>query len=344
MNIPFFRNLFPTAALLLAAGSAAALSPSIPYRVRLPDLPAGQPVRLRFDLRVPEGAATNTAWTGVATVVPATDGSIGVLLDDTLRTDASAPGLEDAFRRADGAPLLLSVSNPDTEVPYGPLQTLLPVPYAHVAGQANRAETAFSVPGTLTVQDASIGTGGAADGILKVHGDAEISTLSTHELVVAQDATLSGSVAFHDGLTVEGSVGTEIDGIGAVPVGSILFWTKTTLPSGPEGTWAWCDGRNGTPDLRGLFPRGASDTLAPGTKGGSETVELKAEHIPSHVHPYSFLAPNNRNAGYSAKLKSGWKVWRGTTEQTVESEATGTSLPHDNMPAYLRLAFIMRIQ
>lgn len=130
MNIHFFRTLVPTAALLLAAGSAPALSPSLPYRVRLPDLPAGQPARLLFTLRVPEGAATNAVWSGLATVVPASDGTIGVLLDNTLRADPAGPTLEDAFRRADGAPLLLAVADPETALPHGPEQTVAPGPPA----------------------------------------------------------------------------------------------------------------------------------------------------------------------------------------------------------------------
>lgn len=344
MNIHSFRTLVPTAALLLAAGSAPALSPSLPYRVRLPDLPAGQPARLLFTLRVPEGTATNTVWSGLATVVPASDGTVGVLLDDTLRADPAGPTLEDAFRRADGAPLLLAVTDPETALPHGPEQTLIPVPLAHVAGEASRSDASFAVVGDLEAGEAKIETSGSGPGRLTVDGDSTIEWFSADQLDVAGDATFTGPVEFKGGVHVEGEVETEIDGVGAVPVGTILFWTKTELPEGPEGTWAWCNGENNTPDLRGLFLRGASDTLAPGTTGGHETVSLTQNHIPAHSHSYSYTVPANNNAGYSAKLQSGWKVWRKTNTQTLESEPAGAGVPHENMPAYLRLAFIMRIR
>lgn len=42
--------------------------------------------------------------------------------------------------------------------------------------------------------------------------------------------------------------------ISSVPVGTIMAWPKNSMPA--DGTWAECDGRNGTPDLRGRFIRG----------------------------------------------------------------------------------------
>lgn len=39
-----------------------------------------------------------------------------------------------------------------------------------------------------------------------------------------------------------------------LPIGSIILWKNTTIPSG----WSVCNGSGGTPDLRDKFVRGAS--------------------------------------------------------------------------------------
>ncbi len=57
------------------------------------------------------------------------------------------------------------------------------------------------------------------------------------------------------------------DVMAALPKGLILPWaSKETKP--PKG-WALCDGKNGTPNLEGLFLRGTSNAGAVGNTGGS---------------------------------------------------------------------------
>jgi len=57
--------------------------------------------------------------------------------------------------------------------------------------------------------------------------------------------------------------------IGFLPTGTILLWYGT-LGSIPAG-WFYCDGNNGTPDLRGLFVRSTSPSILLGDTGGSAT-------------------------------------------------------------------------
>lgn len=90
---------------------------------------------------------------------------------------------------------------------------------------------------------------------------------------------------------------------GALPSGIIVDWSGTAenVPSG----WFLCDGQNGTPDLRGLFIRGASEVITAHSTGGSSTsntagtIQEAGEHshegeivghaltiaeLPSHFH------------------------------------------------------------
>lgn len=86
-----------------------------------------------------------------------------------------------------------------------------------------------------------------------------------------------------------------------LPVGAIIMWYGS-LGSLPAG-WQNCDGTNGSPDLRGSFPRGAGGALALGASGGAATASgntdaggdhshggvtgdhtLTASEMPSHTH------------------------------------------------------------
>jgi len=75
---------------------------------------------------------------------------------------------------------------------------------------------------------------------------------------------------------------------GAIPAGVIVMWSGpvATIPNG----WAFCDGNNGTPDLRGHFigAYGQLGAHAPfnvlGGQGGSFNVNLQPNQIPAHTH------------------------------------------------------------
>jgi hypothetical protein len=67
-----------------------------------------------------------------------------------------------------------------------------------------------------------------------------------------------------------------------LPIGTILMWYGSlgSLPSG----WQNCDGTNGSPDLRGSFPRGAGGALALGASGGSATATGNTSSDGAHDH------------------------------------------------------------
>ncbi len=63
----------------------------------------------------------------------------------------------------------------------------------------------------------------------------------------------------------------------ALPSGSIIIWTGSTIPDG----WAICNGENGTPDLRNRFLVGAGSDGALGSTGGSKTISSTSTMLPS---------------------------------------------------------------
>lgn len=57
----------------------------------------------------------------------------------------------------------------------------------------------------------------------------------------------------------------------------------------PNG-WLLCDGNNNTPDLRNRFIVGAGSSYSVGNTGGSDSVTLTTEQIPSHTHEHNLSA------------------------------------------------------
>lgn len=121
---------------------------------------------------------------------------------------------------------------------------------------------------------------------------------------------------------------------GGVPVGTIVIWSGTAEDI-PDG-WALCDGQDGRPDLRDKFVLGAGTAHAVGATGGEETHTLTVEEMPTHSHrlsigqlnttPYIATAGTNQNS----------------TGTDFESKGTGGSQPHNNMPPYYALCYIIK--
>lgn len=69
-------------------------------------------------------------------------------------------------------------------------------------------------------------------------------------------------------------------GAGGLPVNSIIMWwgTVAQIPSG----WQLCNGTNGTPDLRNVFPYGATGDGDQGISGGAATDESTSAGLHNH--------------------------------------------------------------
>lgn len=202
----------------------------------------------------------------------------------------------------------------------------------------------------------------------------------TAMLHVAGDAMAEEVLTTTGGIANVGSVSASgFFGLGMAPVGSIVMWTGTEPPSG----WVLCDGTVvagvTTPDLRGRFilGSGAGAGLTPravGEMGGAETHALTQLEMPSHRHSVTSSATVNEMAegthGYRAAVASRFATHTTSTDDGSQANAqqqgfdtasggahrhrveipsfasasSGSGRPHNNMPPFYALAFIMRVQ
>ena len=162
--------------------------------------------------------------------------------------------------------------------------------------------------------------------------DAVINGVNTLELVAGQNISL---LQEGNRLTVSVAGGGEA-GAGFLvkaPIGTIVIWSGTAedIPSG----WALCDGQDGRPDLRDKFVLGGGGKYSAGDTGGAETVALASSQLPHHRHSFAAGKPEN---------SSNIRPILGNTfgSELYYTEYAGNSAPHENMPPYYALCYIMK--
>lgn len=166
--------------------------------------------------------------------------------------------------------------------------------------------------------------------------------------------------------------GNLIVGTGAIiPIGGIIIWSGSAsdIPS----QWALCNGQNGTPDLTDKFVIGAGNSYNVNSNGGSDSINIGINNLPSHTHSLSNVslsdAGSHRHSlaygsqsdrggsdgstityvdgngfgsygGYSASTGS-----NGSHTHTIEGSLsnTGGGEPCNYLPPYYALCYIMRI-
>ena len=146
-----------------------------------------------------------------------------------------------------------------------------------------------------------------------------------------------------------------------MPAGGIIMWSGAAADI-PQG-WALCDGNNNTPDLRDRFIVGGGNTYSPGTTGGADSVTLTTEQMPGHTHTAVQPAHNHNNGNFNRLLETrGDGKYTAQTYDTSVGEPdllhsgaiqpatpaitvnnTGGDQPHENMPPYYALCFIMKL-
>lgn len=146
------------------------------------------------------------------------------------------------------------------------------------------------------------------------------------------------------------------------PVGTIMIWSGT-IDNIPKG-WLVCDGSqlNKTdypdlftiignnydfyglnfvlPNLAGKFPLGYKTGNPYGKTGGEETHILTPDELPSHSHKIkrgnSFIGDDG--SPYSSFSGRGVA----NSDTYFGSESAGENSPHNNMPPYVSLIFIIK--
>ena len=122
--------------------------------------------------------------------------------------------------------------------------------------------------------------------------------------------------------------------------GIISMWSGAIkdIPTG----WVLCDGDNNTPDLKGKFVLGKKDNTNIGDKGGEETHTLTIEEMPSHDHSHNIARSfgddpcgpaNSFDCGQHDNVRA---------PNSVKIGRKGGGKPHNNMPPYYVLAYIMK--
>ena len=155
-----------------------------------------------------------------------------------------------------------------------------------------------------------------------------------------------------------------ITGPGTIPLGGIIMWSGSTVPSG----WALCNGsvvnNITTPDLRGRFILGSGQGTGLTDRqlkqtGGVEKHALSTSELPAHNHAvtdpghgHNFTFHEATGDGYhggaiqvtdrSPKSLGASEIKNNTTGISIQNTGSGTA--HENMPPYYVLAFIMRVQ
>ena len=144
----------------------------------------------------------------------------------------------------------------------------------------------------------------------------------------------------------------------AVPIGAIIMWGGSTLPIG----WGLCNGavygNITSPDLTGRFVVGTGQSIAPtpfttqygiGDMGGEEFHQLTIPEMPSHSHNIT-----STNGGTNTKNPYGPDAgsWQGATLLATTSAGgdpdnkdvkdNPLTLPHNNMPPFYALAYIIK--
>lgn len=268
-----------------------------------------------------------------------------------------------------------------------PRLRLMTSPYAMLAKTAVNAKFLANATGgqVVSVLGTNVGINKAAPAsALDVNG-----TVTASALNISGGVTLSGTVAATtvnattvSGTSISGSTITASSafvGPGTIPVGGIIMWSGSTVPTG----WALCNGQTSsgqqTPDLRGRFILGSGTgagltARSSGQTGGEENHTLTTAELPSHSHqvdPPSTATSNN--GSHTHGYVSGWGnrdgikggTWYdgelgfhpnnnttssdGSHTHTLDiaafnSAQTGSGTAHNTLPPYYVLAFIMRVQ
>jgi len=180
------------------------------------------------------------------------------------------------------------------------------------------------------------------DGNLKVQGDIIFSDAST---------MTSASSGIPAGILVPFAGSTAPDGWLLCDGSAVSRTTYSGLFAVIAGTYGAGDGSTtfGLPDLRGRMAMGldntggtsanvvtaeTADTL--GSTAGEEKHILTEDEMASHSHEY-----DTKQEGYHANVAGNDQdLWRYVT--TASTENTGGDQPHNNMPPYMALNYLIK--
>lgn len=323
------KKLMVAMVAAMAAAAALATGVSISYQGRLMDgngraleIDQSKPLNVAFKIYDVQTGGT-ALWGNSIAILPDSQGYFNVELYDGAGSPISgvpSSGLASVIAtKARSSTLFIGLTVQNSTGEIAPRQKLLSVPVSAFALNADAASGNFSVAGTATLNGDV-----TANGNLAVKG-----TTTVAGMTVTGTINLSGT-----GARIQTPEGVDL-----IPRGVIVMWsgTKDNIPKG----WALCDGKDGRPNLQNMFVIGAGDKYGPRATGGTETETLTVDQIPSHSHTFGL------GWGWSYDDVGGAKYWRLSGSdggwQGLSTDATGGGKPHNNMPPYYALCYIMKL-
>lgn len=157
--------------------------------------------------------------------------------------------------------------------------------------ESSNSNNAITLAGNATVSVTAVHSD---FNVLQHEGVTKVSVSSTGASVTG-NLSVSGTIpAGQLTGTMPAIDGSALTGIQGIPSGAIMMWngTNANIPSG----FVLCDGTNGTPDLTDRFILGRSGSSNSGSSGGSNTVTLATNNLPSHTHGDGNYVTSNTGA------------------------------------------------
>lgn len=241
---------------------------------------------------------------------------------------------------------------------------LLLAPFVNISaptGPQSPVELSVGTPETGTVNGVNINK--LANSAVRTAGDQSISgTLSVDSLQVgawkfvqSSDGDLIISSSFPGGVSVPSLLASALSTDSlfvSAEIGVILMW-HGALASIPA-SWALCDGQVvagvTTPDLRDRFVVGAGGGYVPADVGGASNVTLSIMQIPAHQHIVSLNGiPKEPIPPLSLLPSVLYEANQCFDPDVCNFEPINTSVigggqPHENLPPFYALAYIMRVK
>ncbi len=142
----------------------------------------------------------------------------------------------------------------------------------------------------------------------------------------------------------------------SLPVGAIVAFFGDKVPEG----WAFCNGQNGTPDLRGSFIQGRQDlSQKNGQIYTSNTITLSEKHIPrvwstvkmsfykaeagTNGNNFDFLGTRSTSRNTDIKRNNSWCSDEDISADFAIGHEKPTAIQIPD-PQHLKLAYIMKIK
>lgn len=302
-------------------------------------------------------------------------GRFAVLLGQgSARVGEPRPALSSLFTQDNASDryvelTLLGAGTGGADLLVAPRVRLLSAPSALLAAHARTADRLVNGTGTTVVSASA-----SRVGLLKAQPEEALDIaggIKSESMVLRGNLTVSGTT------TVGGG-----EAAGMVPLGSVVMWSGTVPPRGWALCDGRVAQGYQTPDLRGRFlmAQGSGRGLTPRKArdvGGQEAHALSHSEMPlhnhtwapppisaqaegSHTHPYlsAYKAPSPLQLEWRAPREAweiGWVPEKNTTTTNgvhthnfqlpgFDSNFSGEGRPHNSMPPFHVLAFIMRVQ